>query len=232
MAVLALALATAARAQPAPHKIIFDTDFGMVPQDDAFALILALHSPELEILGVTTVAGNFSVEQATADALRLLEIAGRRDIPVYRGANMPLLHEKSEYATTHHGEWWSDAPPTMPPGGFAARKEEAKGAAQFIVDTVGAQPGQVTLMAIGPLIMGIGLLWLVRFPSNSPPWLLNPSKPETILPSAGYLVDVLPALIRKFTEAVDSGGAEVEIWGTGSPRRSIKSGFRENGSTF
>lgn len=151
MAVLALALATAARAQPAPHKIIFDTDFGMVPQDDAFALILALHSPELEILGVTTVAGNFSVEQATADALRLLEIAGRRDIPVYRGANMPLLHEKSEYATTHHGEWWSDAPPTMPPGGFAARKEEAKGAAQFIVDTVGAQPGQVTLMAIGPL---------------------------------------------------------------------------------
>ena len=123
----------------------------MVPQDDAFALILALHSPELEILGVTTVAGNFSVEQATADALRLLEIAGRRDIPVYRGANMPLLHEKSEYATTHHGEWWSDAPPTMPPGGFAARKEEAKGAAQFIVDTVGAQPGEVTLMAIGPL---------------------------------------------------------------------------------
>lgn len=151
VAALAFAIATGAHAQPRPHKIIFDTDFGMVPQDDAFALMLALHSPELEILGVATVAGNFSVEQATADALGLLEIAGRRDIPVYRGANMPLLHEKSEYATKRHGEWWSDEPPTPPPGGFAARKEEAVSAAQFIVDTVNARPGQVTIMAIGPL---------------------------------------------------------------------------------
>lgn len=149
--VAALALAALAQAEPRPQRIIFDTDFGMIPQDDAFALMLALHSPELEILGVATVAGNFSVEQATADALRLLEIAGRDDIPVHAGANMPLMHEKSEYATTRHGEWWSDAPPTPPPGGFARRKAEAQGAAQFIVDTVSALPGQVTIMAIGPL---------------------------------------------------------------------------------
>ena len=108
--------APAAHGQPRAIPIIFDTDFGMVPQDDSFALMLALHSPELEILGVTTVAGNFSVEQATADALRLLEIDGRTDIPVYRGANMPLVHEKSEYATTRHGQWWSDDPPKTPPG--------------------------------------------------------------------------------------------------------------------
>src|SRR5688572_22620948 len=151
VAALCLALPGGARAQPAPHAIIFDTDFGMVPQDDAFALMLALHSPELEILGVTTVAGNFSVEQATVDALRVLEIDGRSDIKVYWGADMPLLHEKSEYATTRHGEWWSDAPPKAPPGGFARNKAEAKGAVQFIVDTVNARPGQVTLMAIGPL---------------------------------------------------------------------------------
>jgi inosine-uridine nucleoside N-ribohydrolase len=151
VAALVLALAARAGAQPRPQRIIFDTDFGMVPQDDAFALMLALNSPELEILGVATVAGNFSVEQATADALKLLEIAGRADLPVYRGANMPLLHEKSEYATKHHGEWWSDAPPVPPPGGFARRKEEAKSAAQFIVDTVNAEPGQVTILAIGPL---------------------------------------------------------------------------------
>jgi len=150
-ALAALALAAAAQGQPQPHKIIFDTDFGMLPQDDAFALLLALNSPELEILGVATVAGNFSVEQATADALRLLEIAGRDEIPVYRGADMPLLHEKSEYATTRHGSWWSDAPPTTPPGGFARRKPEPVGAVQFIVDTVNALPGQVTIMAIGPL---------------------------------------------------------------------------------
>jgi inosine-uridine nucleoside N-ribohydrolase len=147
----ALAVAAAAHAQPRPIPIIFDTDFGMVPQDDSFALMLALHSPELEILGVTTVAGNFSVEQATADALRILEIAGRADIPVYRGANMPLMHEKSEFATTRHGQWWSDAPPSPPPGGFAKRKEEAKTAVQYIVETVNARPGQVTIMAIGPM---------------------------------------------------------------------------------
>ena len=81
------------------------------------------------------------MEQATADALRVLEIAGRADIPVYRGANMPLLHEKSEYATTRHGQWWSDAAPSPPPGGFAKRKAEAKSAVQYIVDTVNARPG-------------------------------------------------------------------------------------------
>ncbi len=100
---------------------------------------------------MTTVAGNFSVEQATIDALRMLEIAGRSDIKVYRGANLPLLHEKSEYATMHHGEWWSDASPTPPSGGFARNKAEAVGAVQFLIDTVNAHPGQVTLMAIGPL---------------------------------------------------------------------------------
>ena len=49
------------------HKVIFDTDFAMPPQDDGMALILALHSPEIDILGITTVAGNFSVERATSD---------------------------------------------------------------------------------------------------------------------------------------------------------------------
>ena len=147
---LALGLAAEARAQPR-HQVIFDTDFGMVPQDDSFALMLALHSPEIEILGVTTVAGNFSLEQGTADALRMLEIAGRPEIPVYAGANMPLLHEKSDFATRHHGEWWSDAAPSPPPGGFARRKPERVSAAQFIVDTVNARPGRVTIMAIGPM---------------------------------------------------------------------------------
>jgi inosine-uridine nucleoside N-ribohydrolase len=151
VAALWLGFAGWAPAQPPTHAIIFDTDFGMVPQDDAFALMLALNSPELEILGVTTVAGNYSVEQATADALRLLEIAGRDEIRVYRGANMPLVHEKSEYATKRHGEWWSDAPATPPPGGFAKKTAEPVMAAQFLIDTLNARPGQVTIMAIGPL---------------------------------------------------------------------------------
>ena len=85
------------------HKVIFDTDFAVPPQDDGMALILALHSPEIEILGLTTVAGNFSMERATSDALRVLEIAQRTDILVYRGADMPLVHEKSDYAVRAYG---------------------------------------------------------------------------------------------------------------------------------
>ena len=133
------------------HKVIFDTDFAIPPQDDGMALILALHSPEIEILGVTTVAGNFSMERATSDVLRVLEIDERIDIPVYRGADMPLVHEKSDYAVRVHGEWWSDEPPPPPPGGFAAKQAEAMGAAEFIVQTVRAYPGEITILAIGPL---------------------------------------------------------------------------------
>jgi hypothetical protein len=78
--------------------IIFDTDFAMPPQDDALALMLTLQSPELDTLGITTVAGNRSLEQATSDVLRMLEIAERADIPVYEGANLPLVHRVSDFA--------------------------------------------------------------------------------------------------------------------------------------
>ncbi len=140
------------RAQGAPaHRVIFDTDFVAPPQDDGFALILALKSPELQILGVTTVAGNDTMERATADALRVLEIAGRTDVPVYRGAAAPLVHEKTEWATTVYGRWWSREPPPTPPGGFARRAAERQSAVDFIVQTVGASPGQIEIIALGPL---------------------------------------------------------------------------------
>lgn len=138
--------------QGAPaQKIIFDTDFVFVPQDDAMALIFALNCPELEILGITTVAGNKNVERATADALKILEIAGRSEIPVYKGAARPLVHEKSEFAVKHYGGWWSDEPAPPPPGGFARKKAEPVSAADFIVRTVMQNPGEITILAIGPL---------------------------------------------------------------------------------
>lgn len=138
-------------ASAADHKVIFDTDFVIPPQDDGLALILALHSPELEILGITTVAGNDSRERATSDVLRVLEIAKREEIPVFSGANMPLVHEKSEYATTVHGKWWSDDPPPLPPGGVAKKQAETTSAVDFIVQTVRENPGEITILAIGPL---------------------------------------------------------------------------------
>ncbi len=131
--------------------IIFDTDFVMPPHDDSMALMLALQSPEIEILGITTVAGNESVAKATVDVLRMLEIANQASIPVYRGADMPLVHEKSDYAVRRYGRWYSNEPPEPPPGGFATQQAEVEAAASFIVRTVMSQPAQVTIVAIGPL---------------------------------------------------------------------------------
>ena len=132
-------------------KIIFDTDFVMPPYDDSMALMLALQSPEFEILGITTVAGNDSVERATSDVLRMLEIAKQSDIPVYRGADMPLVHEKSDFAVREYGNWYSDEPPPVPPGGYAEKKAEAESAASFMVRSVLENPGEITRVAIGPL---------------------------------------------------------------------------------
>lgn len=131
--------------------IIFDTDFVMPPHDDSMALMLALQSPEIEILGVTTVAGNESVERATSDVLRMLEIANQATIPVHVGADMPLVHEKSEYAVRNYGRWYSNEPPPAPPGGFATKRAEEDSAVSFIVTTVLSRPQEVTIVAIGPL---------------------------------------------------------------------------------
>ncbi len=131
--------------------IIFDTDFVMPPHDDSMALMLALQSPELEILGITTVAGNESVERATSDVLRMLEIANHPEIPVFVGANMPLVHEKSDYAVQNYGKWYSDKTPEEPPGGYATIEAQDESAVSFIVRTVMERPNEVTLVAIGPL---------------------------------------------------------------------------------
>ena len=131
--------------------IIFDTDFAMPPTDDALALMLALQSPELNILGITTVAGHSSLERATSDVLRMLEIAERIDIPVYEGADLPLVHRISNFAVNKYGSWYSDAPPPEPYGGYAKKKIENQSAAVYIEKKVLANPGEITIVALGPL---------------------------------------------------------------------------------
>src|ERR1700732_1814094 len=88
----ALAAARAGAAPAATHRVIFDTDFALPPQDDGLALALALDSPEVDILGITTVAGNFNLPRANADVLRMLEITHHERIPVHAGAKRPLVH--------------------------------------------------------------------------------------------------------------------------------------------
>ncbi|MGH8431688.1 MAG: nucleoside hydrolase, partial [Solimonas sp.] len=93
----ALSAVASAQAEQPAQKIIFDTDFAFPPQDDAMALFFVLNSPELEILGITTVAGNRSVNVASADVLKILEVTNRTAIPVYQGAAAPLLHTGTEW---------------------------------------------------------------------------------------------------------------------------------------
>jgi inosine-uridine nucleoside N-ribohydrolase len=140
-----------AQTTPARHRVIVDTDFALPPQDDGLALAFAINSPELEIVGVTTVAGNYNLARANADALRMLEIAGRTDIRVYSGARRPLEHAADAYARAHYGKWWSDDPAPAPPGGFARLALQTESAADFIARTVVASPGQIDILALGPL---------------------------------------------------------------------------------
>ena len=152
LACMAALAAAGVRAQPAAvHHVIVDTDFALPPQDDGLALAFALNSPEIDIVGITTVAGNFNLARANADALRMLEIAGRTSIPVYAGAKRPLAHEPDAYARSHYGTWWSDDPPPAPAGRFATLQLQREGAADFIARTVTAQPGEIEILAIGPL---------------------------------------------------------------------------------
>jgi len=124
-------------------KILLDCDPG---HDDAIALLLALASPELELLGVTTVAGNQTLDKTTANALRLLEFAGRGDIPVAAGADRPLVRE--QYVASYvHGETGLDGPDLPPAQGSPLEQH----AVDFLADAIRETGGKVTLVPTGPL---------------------------------------------------------------------------------
>ena len=127
-----------------PRPIIIDTDPG---QDDAVAILLALASPEeLDVLGITCVAGNVPLPLTARNARIVLELAGRTDVPVYSGCDAPL---KQPLVTAEHvhGKTGLDGPdlpePTLPltPGH----------AVDFLIETIRSAPGAVTLCPLGPL---------------------------------------------------------------------------------
>jgi len=126
-----------------PSRVILDSDPGV---DDAFALLLAMRSPELKIEGITAVAGNVPLELTLPNALRMVEIGGRDDIPVASGAKGPLLR-RLVTATYAHGENGLGGAVFPEP----KRKAIAEPAADFIRHTVRRYPGEITLVTIGPL---------------------------------------------------------------------------------
>lgn len=127
-----------------PRKIIIDTDPGV---DDAMAIFFALCSPELDIIGLTTIFGNVHTELATKNALRLLEIAGRPDIHVAGGAVNALTGPFEGPVAFVHGADGQGNINLPDPAGQALDIS----AAQFIVEQLRANPGQITLAPVGPL---------------------------------------------------------------------------------
>jgi len=123
--------------------IVIDCDPG---HDDAIAILLALASPEVELVGVTTVAGNQTLAKTTANALRVLELVGRGDVPVAAGADGPLVREL-RVADHVHGETGLDGPALADPAGTKIGRH----AVDYLADEIRAHGGRLTLCPVGPL---------------------------------------------------------------------------------
>ena len=133
--------AGAAGTQPKP--VLLDVDPGT---DDALAILLALSSPELMVEAITVVAGNVDVDAGLRNALQLVELAGRTDIPVARGAEGPLVGQL--VTSTHvHGESGLGNIELPPP----STKPYPGNAVDLIAKTIEKHPGRLTLLPVGPL---------------------------------------------------------------------------------
>jgi inosine-uridine nucleoside N-ribohydrolase len=126
------------------HSLIIDTDPGV---DDALALLVAAYSPEIELVGLTTIFGNVSVEQATKNAGYLVSLMPK-PVPVAKGASTPLVQPLHPYPDFVHGHNGFGDIPLEYPADFAPIDQTA---AQFIVDQINARPGEITLVPLGPL---------------------------------------------------------------------------------
>jgi pyrimidine-specific ribonucleoside hydrolase len=133
--------------------IILDCDPG---HDDAIAILLALASPEVELVGITTVSGNQTVDKTTANALKILELAGRTEVPVYTGADRPFLRPR-DVAAHVHGESGLDGPDLPAPTATA----QTTPAVEYLADEIRRRDGKVTLVPTGPLT-NIGLLFALH----------------------------------------------------------------------
>ncbi|MEM8850362.1 MAG: nucleoside hydrolase, partial [Pseudomonadota bacterium] len=126
------------------RKIIIDTDPG---QDDAAAILLALASPELEVLGITAVAGNVPLSLTEVNARKVCDLAGRTDVPVYAGCDRPMARDLVTAEHVHGKTGLDGADLPAPEMGLAEGH-----AVDFLIDTIRAAPERgITLCPLGPL---------------------------------------------------------------------------------
>jgi pyrimidine-specific ribonucleoside hydrolase len=142
---------------PARIPVILDCDPG---HDDALAITLALARPELDVLGITTIGGNSTLANTTRNALRVLALLGRTDVPVAAGPDQPLVRPL-ETAPQVHGVSGLDGADLPEP----ASEPRPEGALEFLRSTLAAAPAPVTLIPVGPLT-NIGLL-LRTYPASA-----------------------------------------------------------------
>ncbi len=123
--------------------LLIDTDPGV---DDALALLMAFNDPRHDVVGLTVAAGNVGLKHTVANALKLCEVAGRADIPVFAGCAGPLLHPAPDAGYVHGQDGFGDV-------GYepAKHKAEAEHAAQAILRLSHAHAGKLLLVALGPL---------------------------------------------------------------------------------
>jgi purine nucleosidase len=184
-----------------PRKIIIDTDPG---QDDALAILLALGSSELEVVGITAVAGNVPLAMTEANARRICELAGRRDVKVFAGAERPLLRPLVT-AEHVHGRTGLDGP-DLPDPTMALHSQHG---VDFIVETLMTEtPGTVTLCPLGPLT-NIALA-LIREPR------IADRIQEIVLMGGGYFEQGNITPSAEFNIYVDPHAADV-VFRCGAP---------------
>lgn len=129
---------------PSRTKVIYDTDPGV---DDAMALYFALAHPAIELIGITTTFGNVSVQQAATNALYLMALAGR-EVPVTLGVAVPWVKPpEAPPAHIHGADGLGNLGARRPVG----QRLDPRSSAQFIVDMARAHPGEIALVAVGPL---------------------------------------------------------------------------------
>jgi purine nucleosidase len=185
-----------------PRKIIIDTDPG---QDDAVAILTALASPdELEVLAIVAVAGNVSLIQNARNALKVVEVSGRTEVPVYAGCERPLRRAlvTAEYV---HGKTGLDGP-DLPDPEIALRPKHG---VDYIADTLLAhEPGSITLCCLGPLT-NIAMA-MIKAPQ------IIPRIQEVVLMGGGYFEQGNSTPAAEFNIYVDPDAADV-VFRSGVP---------------
>jgi inosine-uridine nucleoside N-ribohydrolase len=180
-------------------RLVIDTDPGNgiagSDVDDGLALALALSSPEVELLAVTVVAGNVDVDQGVRGALEILHAAGATHVPVHRGADRPLLQDPRPWRALLDArredpgaqELWGDVLP-----GDTSSLVRPEAASHVLVDLVNRYPGEVTVLAIGPLTNIATAILL------DPAW---PTKVKRVVWMGGAFE--LPDLLQELNAAYD-----------------------------